>query len=58
MLEQLVGQGCDVAYDRPQGACKALKTLNPCLWQSLRRLCKIDTGEGGFAGVRKQLTAL
>ena len=55
MLEQLVGQGCDVAYDRPQGACKALETLNPCLWQGVWRLCKTDTGGGG---VRQQLRAL
>jgi hypothetical protein len=61
MLEQLVGQGCDVAYDRSQGACKALETLNTCLWQGVWRLCKTDTcGEGGKGGggVRKQLRAL
>lgn len=49
MIEQLVGQGCAVAYDRPQGACKALETLNPCLWQDLWRLCKTDTWGGGVA---------
>lgn len=58
MLGQLVDQGCDVACDRPQGACKALNTFNPCLWQGLWRLYKADTLLWRKKRIKKELGSL